>query len=69
MRLQIRTGSTPGWMIGSQPCRGATLGGPAEPKMLPLERGGHECILEKAAAYPAVSKAITCCQKEEIVVR
>jgi hypothetical protein len=40
MRLQIRTGSTPGWMIGSQPCRGATLGGPAE-------RGGCECLYRK----------------------
>lgn len=46
MRLQMRTGSTPGWMIGGQPCRGETLGGPVERKMLPL-KGGHECVSRK----------------------
>lgn len=39
MRLETRTGSTPAWMIGGQPCRCATLGGPAESKKASFRKG------------------------------
>lgn len=69
MRLQIRTGSTPGWMIGGQPCRGATLGGPAEPKNASFrKRGGMSAYIRKGCSFSGgsiwLSKAVSDCKSE-----